>query len=246
MADDQNTEENSNEIHIIECPAWLLTFADLISLLITFFVLLYSMKVVDTQKWEEMKGSFAGVFSIREPVVTTPPDQQTAIEKIDPFEADNLDYIEGILMQSFSQDPLLKDTTMSRDREKDRLIVSVPSSLVFESNEDALLQEGLRAVQNLGDTLRHLDNRIAVAGHTDPFPIKSDKFPSNWELGMARSAQIADVILSRGVRGPIRIISFADSRFGQIDRGLPISKRYAISRRVEVIIYGEKDSELPF
>ena len=65
MADDQNTEENSNEIHIIECPAWLLTFADLISLLITFFVLLYSMKVVDTQKWEEMKGSFAGVFSIR-------------------------------------------------------------------------------------------------------------------------------------------------------------------------------------
>ncbi len=247
MAEENQTpEENPNEVHVIDCPAWLLTFADLVSLLITFFVLLYSMKVVDTQKWEEIKGSFAGVFSIREPVVTSPPDQQTAIEKIDPLAADNLDYIEGILKQSFSQDMLLKDTTMTRDREQDRLIINVPSSLIFNSNEDSLRPEGRRAVQNLGDALRHLDNRIAVAGHTDPFPIKSKKFPSNWELGMARAAQIADVIISRGVTAPIRIVSYADSRFGEIDRGLPISKRYAISRRVEVIVYGEKDSELPF
>lgn len=242
----EEKKSNVTEVVVIPCPAWLLTFADLVSLLITFFVLLYSMKVVDTQKWDDLKGSFAGVFSIREPVVTTQPDQQNAIEKIDPFRADNLDYIEGILHQSFINNELLKNTVMRRDREQDLLIVNVPSSLLFYSNEDDLRADGLAAVEMLGDTLRHLDNRIAVAGHTDPFPIKSEKFASNWELGMARAVKIADTILSRGVPGPIRTISYADSRFGDIDRALPISQRYAVSRRVEIIIYGEQDSRLPF
>ena len=76
---------------------WLLTFADLVSLLITFFVLLYSMKVVDVQKWDELKGSFSGVFSIREPIYKVSPDKDTSVEKIDPLKSDSLEYVEKLL-----------------------------------------------------------------------------------------------------------------------------------------------------
>lgn len=218
---------------------WLLTFADLISLLITFFVLLYSMKVVETQKWEELKGSFSGVFSLQEQIIHSKPNQNLAIEQINPFKADNLDYINTLLHTRFRQNEVLKQATIVKDTKEDKLVISLPTSILFDPGAIKVNAEGEASLAEFGDALRHLDNRIEVAGHTDPFPTNTEAFPTNWELAMVRAIRVADIIQAQGIEGFITTVSYAHSRFGELDKMKSLEERYEEARRVEISIFGE-------
>lgn len=220
---------------------WLLTFADLVSLLITFFVLLYSMKVVDVQKWDELRGSFSGVFSIQEPIHKVSPDQDTAIEKIDPALSDNLDYVESLLRRAFRGHSVLDGVEMRRDKALDTLTFTLPTDGMFDDATAELTGEGLGVFESLGDIMRHLDNRIVVAVHTDPNIEASRLYPSNWELTMIRAIRIAEVIEKQGVVKKIVTLAMADSKFDEVSPNLPIAERFKQARRVDIVLYGEKE-----
>jgi chemotaxis protein MotB len=230
-----------------ECPkagpadmGWLLTFADLISLLITFFVLLYSMKVVNIQKWDEIKGSFSGVFSIEEPIHELTPDKTTAIEKIDPIKADSLSYIEGILQRYFEKSSTLKNASIIREYEKERMIVSIPSLGIFKSQDKKMTISGEGELRELGDILRHIDNRIVVAVHTSNKIISNKKFPTNWELGMMRAITVTKILKKQGVTRPVTVRSYGKSRFDQVAPQLPLGKRQQMANRVEIILHSDE------
>lgn len=235
MDDDEEME--------IEAPSmdWLLTFADLVSLLITFFVLLYSMKVVNVQKWDELKGSFSGVFSIREPIYKVSPDKKTAVAKIDPAVSDNLDYVQALLERSFNGDDLLSQTKMVQNVELNTLSFELSTDGVFVDNKAELTGKGQLVFVKLGDILRHLDNRLSVKVHTDSNLIKSRQFPSNWELTMIRSIRIAEILKAQGVEKNIVTTAMADSQFYKVAPKLPIAERYKLARRIEIVLHGEKD-----
>ena len=222
---------------------WLLTFADLISLLITFFVLLYSMKVVDTQRWDEMKGTFSGVFSVREAVIVKQPDKTTTVEKVDARVADNLDYIQSLLMKRFKENEVLRFASVVRDEELDRLTITLPSSILFDSGGVELKEGAQQAMLLLGEVMLYLDNRIEVGGHTDPYPVSNAEFPTNWELAMQRSIKVASNLEEQGVPGPVVAVSYAASRFDQLDKNLTAEERYEKARRVDVIIHGNAAME---
>ena len=221
--------------------AWLLTFADLVSLLITFFVLLYSMKVVDTQKWDELKGTFSGVFSIREPIYEVRPDKDTSIEKIDPIVGDNLEYIQSLLTHDFSVSEHLKDAKLSRDMKTDSLVISIANDSMFQADSDDLNEEGEAKVAELGDVLRHLDNRIEIAGHTGKHLVRTREFPSNWELSMMRAIHVAKLLEKEGIERDITTSGYGFSRFEDIDPFLPEDKREKLADRVEIILHTEKE-----
>jgi chemotaxis protein MotB len=220
---------------------WLLTFADLVSLLITFFVLLYSMKVVDVQRWDEIKGSFSGAFSIREPIYQIKPDQSSTIEKIDPIQADSLLYVEGIIKNYFKQKNELHKTQILRNYELDTLTISVPSADLFNSGTADMKSVGREDMLALADILRHLDNRIVVGAHTGTVEPKAKLFPSNWELAMMRSIAVANVLKEQGVTKDITTMSYGSSRFDQVAPQLPIGKRQQLANRVEIILHGEEE-----
>ncbi len=219
--------------------AGLLTFADLVSLLITFFVLLYSMKVIDVQTWDELVGSFTGTFNPTKPIFEMRPDMD-ASEKFVPRDADPLDYLQTLLKSRFSSDPLLRNATFGRDPVADTLTVQLPSTLLFESGNATLKPEGRQAILKLGDLMRHLDNRMDVAGHTDPIPIESRTI-TNWELAMDRAWQVTSLLTQQGVPGPITALSFADSRFENVAPDLPLAERLRKARRVEIIVHSHTD-----
>lgn len=220
---------------------WLLTFADLVSLLITFFVLLYSMKVVDVQKWDELKGSFSGVFSIRDPIHQVSPDKDTAVEKIDPYRSDSLDYVEGLLRRTFQLEDDLKDVVLKRNLEQDTLSFELSSDLMFEDASSVLLEASYEKLLTIGDILRHLDNRVVVAVHTDPEHEATKQYPSNWELTMLRAIRVAEVVESQGLSKGLVTTALGSSHFDEIGLGLPIAERYKLARKVEIILYGEKE-----
>lgn len=222
--------------------AWLLTFADLVSLLITFFVLLYSMKTVDQSKWDMINGSFRGVFADREALVMVHPEDFRTTEVVTEFQADSLRYLQSLLRTEFYDDPVLANIQTEFDEKKQQLIISLPSTLLFTSGSSELRRDGRLAVIKLADKLRHLDNNIEVAGHTDPSPSTSIEYPTNWELAMLRAIAVARIMYERGVDQTVPAFSYGDSRFEEIDPFLPEAKRYMRARRVDVIVLDDKDA----
>lgn len=220
--------------------AWLLTFADLISLLLTFFILLYSMKVIDAQEWEALRGAFDSTFSIKEEIIKTKPNQTDTIEKIDSLVADNLDYLSTILKTRFMHDKVLMATDVQRNVEANTLILNIPSKLLFDSGSSSMKKLGKQTMANLGDVLRHVDNQIEVAGHTDPNPINTSTFPTNWELSAVRALRVAEALKHQGVESKIPTVAYANTRFHLLDKNIPSLERYQIARRVEIIIHGKK------
>jgi chemotaxis protein MotB len=218
--------------------AWLLTFADLVSLLITFFVLLFSMKNVDESQWDALVGELQGIFAVQKAVFDTRPTSEHTIEKVDLSEADNLTYLQNLLKTRFNTDPVLSAVTSSRDQKLNRLNIIVPSALLFQSGSSALNAQGEKAMRNLADILRHLDNRVEIAGHTDPIPIYTSTYPTNWELAMMRSITVAQIMEKRGVPGPVPAVSYADSRIHEVPVEGGLLERNDKARRVEIIVHG--------
>jgi chemotaxis protein MotB len=220
--------------------AWLLTFADLVSLLITFFVLLFSMKAVDESQWDALVGELQGIFSVEKPVFDTRPTSEYTIEKVQVAEADNLTYLENLLRTRFNSDPVLSAVKTVRDRDQNRLHIVVPSALLFASGSADLNVQGQTAMRSLADIMRHLDNRVEIAGHTDPMPVYTQTYPTNWELAMMRSINVAQIMEQRGVPGPVAAVSYADSRIHEIPVEDGLLERNNQARRVEIIVHGTR------
>lgn len=230
-----------DDIKLPEPPnmAWMLTFADLVSLLITFFVLLFSMKSVDTQRWDVLVGELSGIFAREERIIQTKPDETYSLEKVQVVEADPLSYIENLLQTRFRADPVLSQVKTRRDTKEDVLHITLPSYLLFDSGSAVLNKDGDAAIMQVADMIRHLDNRIDVAGHTDPTLVLSADFPSNWELGMLRSLAVVDLMVARGVPHPTAL-SYGSSRINEIPLDMGLLERNQQARRVEILIHGSE------
>ncbi|MDD9919319.1 MAG: OmpA family protein, partial [Alphaproteobacteria bacterium] len=212
-------------------------------LLITFFVLLYSMKTVDESRWDDLRGAFSGVFAQEESLVMIHPEEFTTTESLPDFPADSLPYLQNVLRSEFRHDEILNKMESDYDNRKDILTLSLPSTLLFEAGEIGLKREGRLSVIKLADKLQHLDNRLQVAGHTDPAPFSSVEAPTNWEFAMLRAIAVTQVMYERGVSKSVSAFSFGDSRFNEIDSYLPETQRYSKARRIDILIYGDR-SEL--
>lgn len=217
--------------------AWLLTFADLVSLLITFFVLLYSMKVVDEKKWDQLRGAFSGVFSVRDAIVFVRPESESSVEQFQLVESDNLSYIENLLATRFSWNEMLKDIKMTHKTAENQLVISLPNAAMFGPSNAEISPEGQEIIRETAEVLRHLDNRVEVAGYTDPYPVISTVYPTNWELAMLRALQVRRILKNQGVEVP-PAVSYGDSRFDEINILDTPAERSLAARRVEIIIHG--------
>lgn len=221
---------------------WLLTFADLVSLMITFFVMLYAMKSVDVNHWKSVKGALTGALSFADAKEAVPQEDNT-VERMDLLEADPLDYISNLFAQRLSHIPALSGATIKRDRQHDTLTIALPSALLFPSGSAVMSPGGSEAIDKLGDLLRNLDNRIVVEGHTDPVPLSGSVLPTNWELSMMRAISVLEKLRSVGVSSPMTARGLGESRFSEVEPNAPQALRYIKARRVDIVIRGDKGQE---
>lgn len=221
--------------------AWLLTFADLVSLMITFFVMLYAMKTVDLHRWNEIRGAISGALKMTEGH-TVIESRDRSVERITFLAGDNLDYIQNLLRRRFDDDSLLRTAKLQRNTEDDTLSIILPSGLLFNAGDTRMLSNARPALVVVADLLRNLENPLMIVGHTDPTPIQSSAYPTNWELSMMRAMAVRDILREVGVASPIRVQGLADSRFEDIPAGQPNSLRYAQARRVEIKLSSRRDA----
>jgi flagellar motor protein MotB len=125
----------------------------------------------------------------------------------------------------------------------DRLVLVLPTELLFRPGS-ATPTPGARYVMlGLGTVLGHIGNRLTVHGHTDPMPLRDGTLRSNWELSIARAAMIANELRRAGYRREIDAIGFADTRYSDVAPDSDVRRRMAAARRVDVIIHPIKGDQ---
>lgn len=223
---------------------WLVTFTDVMALMLTFFVLLYSMSVPVEEEWEEVTQGITKQFSPTFAEQWNKGSQDSInIDKIDFTEALDLGYLQTIILNSMGKDQRLQNIKLIPQKES--LIVSVPVELLFESGQSEVSDEGKQVLFTLGNTMTRIRNRIEVIGHTDPRPIQTSqsKYPSNWELSLARAGSVASVIRNAGYEREVIIRGLSSARYEDLPESMDEEERLSLARRVDIVVMKDDGSK---
>ena len=216
--------------------SWMITFTDLVALLITFFVMLFAMSQVEERKWENLTRAFSDDLDVVREVTVALPPEDLGIEPVDSLPGVDLDYLATLLRQSMETEAELAGGFLVRL--SDRLIITLPADLLFAPGRASLEDAGERAAHALGGLLRHIDNRIEVSGHADPRGTRG-RYPSNWELSLERAIAVARMMREAGYQGEVTARGHGDSHFAQLSPALSEARRNRLARRVDVIVHDD-------
>jgi chemotaxis protein MotB len=184
---------------------WLLSYADLLTLLLAFFVVMYSMSEVDTTKLALVSESFSGGVGSNELGLD--------YRNIEPF--NNLDSGQKKVTKDETENEMLAaildaDVVTNSD-EGEWLLITMDSSVLFRSGSAEVV--AVNALRDIALTLSVYDGEIIVEGHTDDTPISTDRFPSNWELSAARAAAVVRLLENAGISSiRLNATGFSDTR----------------------------------
>lgn len=238
-ADDDDDEEPGGTP--VNSEAWMLSFGDLVSLMLVFFVMLFAMSTLEDEDFEAIVSALAQRFNPSTEVETPQPSMDLDIPKITAQRLYNLDYLSALLQEKLAGDALLENVALNQL--EDRLVIALPADPMFEG-ANARLRAGARdSVARLGTVIQFIGNPVDVAVHTDPSPVADPAFPSNWELSLARAIAVANELRAGGYVDTIPAFGLADSRFAEISLDLPADERYRRARRVEIVVRRNKTDE---
>lgn len=201
---------------------WLVSYADFITLLFAFFVVMYSISSVNQGKYKVLSESLEGVFNVRQktispiqvgeympladfekqgdkavkPLLDRPdPKHKEILKELD--EDKQLEEITGEFLRSF--DDLVFEDHMTVEQKEDWIEISLNDSVVFQSGGVEPLDDAFPIIEKIAAILASRDNAILVEGHTDNLPIRGAVYPSNWELSAARAASVVRYLAIEGV-----------------------------------------------
>lgn len=221
--------------------AWLVTLADLLALLLTFFVMLFSMNAVQEKEWKAVVASLNEYFHGEAPAT-----RETADVFDDQFTSDvgtgqDLDYLYSVLRQKLMEDPVFDRAKLTASGE--RIILSLPGELIFPSGS-ARISAGARATLfRLAAVIDQIENTVVIEGHTDPAPVRSGRFVTNWELSLARAVSVANALREAGFSRSIPVLGFGAARYVETPSDLSDRERRMAARRVDVVIHRHKWEE---
>lgn len=217
-------------------PAWVMTFADLMTLLMCFFVLLLSFSEMDVAKFKQLSGSMREAFGVQSEVdVRTIPKgtsviaqefspgepRPTPINTIRQFTIDsNRNTLDALSREKKEIEETreharrlrlalkkeIENGDVSIRTEGMKVIVHIMENASFDSGYADVRPEFLPALTKIAELIDNNSGEITVSGHTDNVPISNERFRSNWELSTSRAVSVAHVLLDRSSLEPERVI----------------------------------------
>ena len=227
---------------------WLVSYADFITLLFAFFVVMYSVSSVNEGKYRTVSASIKAALN---PINSVPSSRlpftigNAKPRMITTDEVSTDDPIIRRMREIMTRiNPNLKgDISEVKIVETGRgtIMISLPESILFQSGEARVRSEALPFLKALAEILIEMDRHIRIIGHTDNVPIRTAQFPSNWELSAGRAVMVVR-IFSELYGVPISHLSatgFADAK--PLESNDTVGGRTK-NRRVEILIL-EKATE---
>jgi len=251
---------------------WLVSYADFITLLFAFFVVLYASSQVDKRKVGKLSMAIQvafqemGVFQASttkvpiDPNAPMPFNEAQAIENVHStaslgrivsrpdeklvggIENGDLAQLENELQTALAAEIKRKEIAMRR--EPDGLVISLREVGFFESGSAEMKSASQAAFDQIATMLRQRNYRLRIEGHTDDVPIHTARFSSNWELSTARATEIIRLLIVRDGFAPDRLSAAGYAEFHPIAPNANAEGR-GMNRRVDIVILGHALPALP-
>jgi chemotaxis protein MotB len=225
---------------------WLVSYADFITLLFAFFVVMYSISSVNVGKYRTVSESIKAALN---PIVS-PPSSPTPLALSASKAALTAPDSPGSkevavrklrnLVKGIKASPQLAMVRITEKVNGD-IVITIPDQLLFNSGEAAVRPEALRFLEGLGTAIIELNRHTRIEGHTDDVPIRTAQFPSNWELSSTRAVMVVRVLSELyGVPADhLAAVGHAETR--PVTANADAEQR-AKNRRVEVVILEQAPS----
>ncbi len=235
---------------------WMVSYADFVTLLFAFFVVMYAMSSVNEGKYRVLADTMNEAFKVApkspEPiqigkenkVVSSAETTKTIIKPIKVLPKSQRTY-EREMQQiaktvSKSVQPLIDQGLIKVTKHDLWVEIEMNSKILFSSADSELEDEAFPALKALAEVLKTLPNSIDVEGHTDNIPIKNELFPSNWELSASRAASVVHLFTRYGVN-PKRLSSIGYAEFRPVASNATPEGRLR-NRRVKIVILADKNA----
>lgn len=247
---------------VSDIPTWMVTYADLMSLLLCFFVLLLSFAEIDLERFKQLAGEMTRAFGVQRevPAATIPKGTSAVMDRFSPAEPEPT-LRDDVRQTTTREHPMLNTHRMrleqrlkalqldlekrlssaidkggvSVERDGSNVVVRVDEQGSFPSGSAEVTPSFAELLGQLSATLVDAPGSIAVRGHTDNVPVRGARYASNWDLSAMRSAVVANLLLENESLAAERmtVTGHADTR--------PIASNdtaegRARNRRVEIII----------
>lgn len=213
---------------------WLLTYADLITLLLAFFIVMYSMSSLDSKKFGKMADALNGILKGGASIVQTTgsnPQSGPGILDLSEFQ----DFKQEI-DQSLSEHHLNDKIQTIQDERG--LVIRVMETAAFDPGKADLKPELLPVLKLIVRDLSTMSNYVRVEGHTDNTPIHTQQYPSNWELSTDRATRVVRYMVEELDFDPKRASALGYAKYRPIAANDTPEGR-ARNRRVDIIVLAE-------
>ena len=232
-------------------PGWIVTFADLATLLMSFFVLLLAFSEMDVVKYKAVSGSMKDALGVKRDSteITMPDGDPSEIAQINGSPDQSEDKGKGtaaeaqLIKKNLAEEIAEKRITLDEGN-PGKLLIRLPEKGVFPSGSDELDRSYVPVLAKVRDTLATVEGSIFVAGHTDDIPIENKRFRSNWDLSAARAVSVVHVLLDGGKLASSRVVAqgYAESRPLVENKD---KESRAQNRRVDIILVASKGGAAP-
>lgn len=220
-------------------PAWVVTFGDLMSLLLCFFVLMLSFSEMDRKKYKVVSGSIAHAFGIQKktPVFDSPKGQKIIAKEFDQAVIVNKiqeKLVKPIVVEIETNFKEMKDL-IEVDVAENQVAIRLMGETTFDLGKAEIRPQMLPLLVKIGALLKGTRGEIIIAGHTDNLPLRGGPYKSNLGLSMARAASVADFFLKKSSIEPGRISTMGFGKHRPLASNETRQGREK-NRRVEIIL----------
>jgi len=230
---------------------WLLTYADMITLLMAFFIMMYSMSVLNMEKFREVafsiRSGFGGPLEGGPGMLSFPQRKDSITPNMDDMaESSGLGAISGVAkeMGEYIKRQGLGQIVRMRVEERGLVVSLVTDEVMFDRGRAELRPKAKLILRKVAEVARKIPNDIAIEGHTCDLPIRTAQFPSNWELSTARATMVVRYLIEQNGIAPQRVSAagYADSR--PLARNDSEAHRM-LNRRVDIVILDRGMGRVP-
>ncbi|MDY0132887.1 MAG: flagellar motor protein MotB [Desulforegulaceae bacterium] len=226
-------------------PAWMATFADLVTLLMCFFVLLFAMSTIQEETFKELVQSLRSALGVqtipeagtREGLVmqsAKPDDSKPEKQAVDEMGAMIQKEIQDIVTDVKELIMFNKLAGMVDVKETEEgAVITISDLVLFKTGQAQITEDGLDILQKIAGVLKQFQYPIEIAGHTDNIPIDTNEFPSNWELSSRRATEVVRYFIGKDLN-PYSLSAAGYSSFCPVDTNDTEDGR-AKNRRVEIV-----------
>jgi|CXWL01.1.fsa_nt_gi chemotaxis protein MotB len=242
---------------------WLVSYADFITLLFAFFIVMYAVSSVNEGKYRVLSSSLVSAFKNDNPSSLAPPHSTefSPISIQQSNESDSIKLIDNLSFQKAKKqekmksmaknilhalEPLVKDGQVRVTQSSLGITVEINASVLFSPGQAKLADNSSLTLQAVAHVIKGHEHEIHVEGHTDNLPIQTENFPSNWELSSARASSVIRLFIENGVEAyRLTAIGYGENRPIETNETPEGRKR---NRRVTVMILStdpDKITEIP-